>query len=47
MSNARAHLSFKQPLVEAKGTIELSKARIRFALEPSTPKIPVELVTHY
>jgi len=44
---AGAHVGREQSPIEAKGTIELSKTRVRFAVEPSTSKIPVELVTHY
>ena len=38
MRDAGADVSFEQPAVETKETIEFGKAAIRFALEAATPK---------
>ena len=46
MRDACSYVNFEQPMVEPETPIELNEARIRFALEPSAPEIPVRFVTH-
>jgi len=46
MSDARAHVNFKQSAIETKTPIEISEAAVGFAGEASAPKIPVSRIAH-